>query len=469
MTVVIRHPRNRPAERSYILNVMFDEFLGLGIERIAEDRSDYCIAVGETGARLHVADVLFAVDAKDWMQPQSMPTEPLPHFQVPDALRASLPGDCDDIPVLYGRPGPGGRFFEQENGVMKLGIDIFGSAFFMLARYEEACSPARDSFGRFPYSASLSSREHFNERPIVNEYLEVLWSCLVALAPGLKRKSSRFECVLTHDVDRLFDTRGKSWPSVARNALGDLARRADPGMAARRIYSKAVSTEDDFRHEPCSRFDFIMDNSERIGVKSAFNFIPNPELDERNGDYTIDMPWVRRLIRTIDDRGHELGLHASYESFDHPEKISEELSRLRAVASREGVGQDIAGGRQHYLRWAAGRTWEAWNDAGLEYDSTVAYAESCGFRCGTCYEFPVFSLSAGEALELRERPMVVMETSLLGRNYMGLAGHDVLDTINRLSSTCRQYGGLFTMLWHNDKLASRRVRRLYLGALEAVT
>ena len=99
------------------------------------------------------------------------------------------------------------------------------------------------------------------------------------------------------------------------------------------------------------------------------------------------------------------------------------------------------------------------------YDSTVGYAESCGFRAGTCYEYPAFSLSTGKALRLRERPLVLMETSMLGRDYMGLAGHEALDLVERLSSTCRRYGGYFTMLWHNDKLSSRHVRKLYLDAL----
>jgi hypothetical protein len=52
---------------------------------------------------------------------------------------------------------------------------------------------------------------------------------------------------------------------------------------------------------------------------------------------------------------------------------------------------------------------------------------------------------------------------------MGVPDFKALEPIDRLSSACRSYGGQFTMLWHNDRLASRRLRRLYMEALDVVT
>jgi len=39
----------------------------------------------------------------------------------------------------------------------------------------------------------------------------------------------------------------------------------------------------------------------------------------------------------------------------------------------------------------------AWADAGMDYDSTLSYADRPGFRCGTCSEYPAFDPVAGEA------------------------------------------------------------------------
>jgi hypothetical protein len=40
------------------------------------------------------------------------------------------------------------------------------------------------------------------QRPIVDEYTELLWSALHALWPGLVRKGREFEMAVSHDVDR---------------------------------------------------------------------------------------------------------------------------------------------------------------------------------------------------------------------------------------------------------------------------
>ena len=69
-----------------------------------------------------------------------------------------------------------------------------------------------------------------------------------------------------------------------------------------------------------------------------------------------------------------------------------EFERLISVAEEEGICQDVWGGRQHYLRWEAPTTWRAWEEAGLDYDSTLTFADHAGFRCGVCFEYPVYDI-----------------------------------------------------------------------------
>ena len=65
---------------------------------------------------------------------------------------------------------------------------------FMLSRYEEVVKSDRDRFDRFPASASLAAQEGFLNRPIVNEYLEILWACLIRLWPQMQRNHAHFVC-----------------------------------------------------------------------------------------------------------------------------------------------------------------------------------------------------------------------------------------------------------------------------------
>ena len=54
------------------------------------------------------------------------------------------------------------------------------------------------------------------------------------------------------------------------------------------------------------------------------------------------------------------------------------------------IGQKLTFGRQHFLRFEVPTTWQIWEDANMEWDSTMGYADKKGFRCGTCYSYGVF-------------------------------------------------------------------------------
>ena len=131
----------------------------------------------------------------------------------------------------------------------------------------------------------------------------------------------------------------------------------------------------------------------------------------------------------------------------------------------EGIEQETWGGRQHYLRWEPGTTWAAYEEAGLDYDTSAGYADRPGFRLGTCSEVPVFDVRAGRRLTVRERPLVAMEVALI--DQAGLSYDAALAELAALKAQCVRHGGLFTLLWHNRRLVSPRERRLYLEALDA--
>src|SRR5690606_33804702 len=142
--------------------------------------------------------------------------------------------------------------------------------------------------------------------------------------------------------------------------------------------------------------------------------------------------------------------------FQDPVQIRTEFENLLEVATALDISQAAWGGRQHYLRWEAPTTWQAWNDAGLTYDSTVGYADHAGFRAGTCFEYPTFNLVSRAAMTLIERPLIVMEGTLLGKQYMGLDYSAALEYGLKLRARCLQFGGAFTLLWHNSHFLTKR-------------
>jgi hypothetical protein len=434
VTLLVDAPLGYEPERRYILGVVLSDWLGLDWTLRQGERADVRITLSEDpeGTAVVLPDVLFATAPDAWLTPASLP-----------AVRRAQ----DGLPVLYGS--------EDD-------VDVLGGAFFMLTRYEELVVADRDRFGRFPAAASVATREGFLDMPIVDAYVERLWDALSAAWPRLQRTPRAFEVVLTHDIDDPLTTIEHGPRDVLRQLGGDLIRRRDPRLAGRRLRSLVG----DHRVDPNNTFDFLMEVSERHGLRSAFYFLAHRDERPRQGPYLFEHPWVRALIGQIARRGHEVGIHPSHCTYRDAERTLEELTRLRRVAESEGVQQEQWGGRQHFLRWANPDTWRNWETAGLRYDSTLAYSEAVGFRAGTCHAYRAFDLQARRALDLQERPFQVMDVALL--SSMALPLDAARATVLQIAAQCRRYRGSMGILWHNNTLLrSAREQRWYASLVAA--
>ena len=460
----IEHAKGLAAERQYVLDVVFTSYLGLDYELREHSRPGTRITlIGDESQReLTVEDCLFDIPGDHWLTPQSLPSEPLAPWSPPGWLRGAreLPAAT---PVIYGHPRPSPDDHRDEACSLRLDFDIFGSIFFMLTRYEEVVLPdSRDMHDRFAASSSLARREGFLERPIVDEYVEILWAALKHLWPELRRPKRHYRVVPTHDVDVVSSFLGLPWQRVARATLGDLARRGGASAALRRV---RYSTRHSLKHDPLDTFDFLMEESETHGLVSEFYFMTGDGRSARDGRYSVEVPFVRRLLRRIRDRGHVIGLHASYGTSMDSKATRGEFEHLRRVMDELGIHQELWGGRQHYLRFHSPETWRDWDAAGLDYDSTVSYVENAGFRCGTCHEFPTFDLLQRRRLRLRERPLIAMEGSLLDQRYMALSLDAAVERMCELGDSCRGVRGDYVFLWHNSHLASEREKSAYSSFL----
>ncbi|MBS9392144.1 MAG: hypothetical protein HEQ29_02935 [Dolichospermum sp. LBC05a] len=454
-------PKNYEVELRYILAVIFTEFLGLDIQIQVGDRDNLLITLNDN-RKLIIADGLFTTPPEQWLQPASLPQQPLKVWNLastPLRLTTVEP----QIPVIYGNDPGNPDFFRQSESEIYLGLDIFGSAFFMLTCYEEVIKPERDQHDRFPATASLAYQEGFLDRPIINEYLEILWACLKHLWPGLKRKPRQFQTYVSHDVDEPFKYAFAGISNLVKQCGGDLIKRRNPGQALNTISQWTQVKAGNSNSDPCNTFDMIMDISEKHNLKSAFYFITDHSAGKIDGDYSMDHPLIRGLLRKIHQRGHEIGLHTSYNTYKDPLQTKREFEILKQVCTEEGIQQEFWGGRQHFLRWKTPNTFQNCENAGLDYDSTLSFADVAGFRCGVCYEFSTFDIKTRQPLKLRESPLIVMECTVIDKRYMnlGLDGDAALQTMAKYKQCCQIFNGDFTLLWHNSRLVDQREVSLY--------
>jgi hypothetical protein len=462
MNLLIKIPNICKNEQVYALDVLLGDFLGLHFD-VETYEGDFIEITrpANSGGTSHLAkltlDASFFYKAKqDWLQPQSMPVLPLANW-IPgdDGIKANL--ILPNIPVLYGSPG----LVNNDNHI-HLNLDIFGSAFFMLSRYEELIKKDQDNHDRFPAWASAAFKAGFLDRPIVNEYLEILWACLTQLWPGLARKERKASNFITCDTDWPFDPAVHSLkPAIMK--IARLLIKEKSSIAAIRtglnfvVAKFGLKVKDSYR----DAISWMMDVNEAAGNRIAFYFITynTSKLDSYENMGSAKM---RALFREILSRGHEIGLHPGYETYSNPQNFKTSVDTLKRILEEEGIQQQQIGGRQHFLRWNTAQTPHLWEENGLSYDSTLSFADKTGFRCGVCYEFKMYDLLNRKPLKLKQRPLIVMECAIIAPRYEGLGyTSESLQRFNFFKQRTHQFNGEFVLLWHNSHFENQQDKEFY--------
>ncbi|MBF0640327.1 GNAT superfamily N-acetyltransferase [Pseudomonas protegens] len=348
-----------------------------------------------------------------------------------------------------------------QNGY-RINYDILGLTYWMLSRLEETNRTNLDTHQRFAATSSHAFKHGYLERPVVDEWLGILGQVIQKAWPNLQLKQQQSGMKVSHDVDMPSQYGFRSPVGIARGMVADALKRRNFKGVFLAPWIRFNSQTSLHPADPANTFNWIMDVSERYGLVSAFYFICGRTDRAKDADYEPEHPAIRALMHDIHRRGHEIGLHPSYNSFQNPQQIQAEAQRLRRTCEEENIRQTVWGGRMHYLRWEHPTTMRAWDAAGLTYDSTLGYADYVGFRCGTCHEYPAYDPVEGKQLNLRIRPLIAMESTVTAPHYMGLGvGEAALKKFQDLKETCLAVGGCFTLLWHNSQFDSEAERELY--------
>ncbi len=374
-------------------------------------------------------------------------------------------GDCGEgrLPLVYFSQRSSAE--AKKAGRIILPFDLPGAVFQFLSRIEELAGPF-DAHGRFPGKQSWAARHGLLYRPLVDEYEEVLRRSIESLWPGVPLKNNSFKVFPTHDVDWPFVSWGLPLKQVVRSALGDIAKRRDLSLSFFRLKSRLMNKPED---DPAYTYDFIMDISESLDLKSTFFFIAggtNPSLE---GVYRIDQPEVRAILQRILTRGHNVGIHGSYHSLETPGRLKEETDELRQAVSLLGYDPSRMGGRQHFLRGYIPVLWRESERAGLEFDSTLGFADMPGFRAGTCREYRAFDVFQRKELSLTVKPLIVMDRTLRSADCLGLDENQARSIFLDLKRACARLNGEFVLLWHNTALQNGKDKEDYASYLSGPT
>lgn len=409
------------AEKEYIFKTILGDFLDLEYEIQLDQNIDSYVVDAGNGNSLTINNVLFKNDS--YLKADLIPNSV-------ERKRLRIEEEEFDLAILYGNDS-----VEISSDRIYLGIDIIGSAFFMLSRMEEMLVDALDDHKRFPASAALAVKENFYKIPVVDIYARFLNFCLNKLNSDISIKKKEVKIVPSHDLDHL--SKLDNLRSVAGAVKRGLFRASSIQHSSH--YLKEYLN----RKNPFDHIQNLVKMSEAVNSIASFYFLVGGKSKYDSGHFDKYINEAEKYKNEIIAGGHNIGLHPSYSSGQNLSEIKKEKKKLE-----DWLGDTVIESRQHYLRVKVPETFQNLETLGIKTDSSIAYPEFPGFRSGTSHEYQVFDLNSKQCLKLKERPLIAMDTSLINDKSKTIS--EKFKEIEEIKRQIKVNGGNWSFLIHNS-------------------
>jgi peptidoglycan/xylan/chitin deacetylase (PgdA/CDA1 family) len=341
-------------------------------------------------------------------------------------------------------------YAHKKSGLWLTDIDIIANIFYHLSRYEEKWRHFAEETAS-DYTTSLLSRYHNLKVPVVDILLKYLQFLLEEKGEKLIRilpwpEGQPFAAALTHDVDL---TRGVSMKRRLYNTGLGLFKNITGNPEVHQKLQAEMKEED----EQVWSFPQLMELYEQYHINTTFFFLSRM-LEGLHFRYNIKSKKFSGLIRSLQDKQHEVGLHSSLRAFDYPSRYKAEKEKLEDTCKTS-----ISGLRQHYLRGKYPRLWRIAARNGFRYDSSLGYNYQAGYRAGTTHPFYAYDYD-------REAQYDLIEFSLVFFEYNLPRDEDQLRYIQDLMTQTREFGGLLVALLHPSNFRTQPFHDMWITFIQ---
>tara|TARA_A100001015_G_scaffold244565_1_gene280110 strand:- start:3826 stop:5187 length:1362 start_codon:yes stop_codon:yes gene_type:complete len=430
MYLNISIPNNFIEERTYTISTLIRDLLGLPYELSIHENPSTEISFNKKN--IIIVDSFFNkyASTKNYLHENNLPKS-IKKIPNPFKFTENLISIYGDGPILI------------EDHKITCNLDIIASTFFMLTRWEEYVLNEKDQFSRFNDLKSCAYKFNFYERPIVNEYIECIWKMLKKLEFPKERKQTKFSIFHSHDIDHL-NYWSSPWKFLKSSIKYTFFNKNIP-FVVKSLKEYPLSFFNP-KKDPYYTYDYLMNKSEELNTKSHFYFMSGG-ITKYDSKYSITTLYAKKIFKNIKKRGHIIGFHPSFNTYNNQHLFNKELSHLQSI-----IKEPVEYGRQHYLRFEVPTTWQIWEDNNLKQSSSCGYPLLFGFRLGICLPFHPFNILTKQKLSLLEKPLLVMDATLTTALHQKKMLSKSFEKIDTVLNQVKKYNGTFSLLWHNGNL-----------------
>jgi hypothetical protein len=322
-------------------------------------------------------------------------------------------------------------FFKTEDDI---GFDIFSAVFYCISRYEEYVEHEPDEYGRYAHWNSISWKNSFLNKPIVDIWLQefgkLLQTKFTTHGSRLTAHNSPFTFIPTYDIDIAWSYKHKGfWKSIVSFVK-------HPSTIAER-WSVIRGKQQD----PYDSYDWLNQLHQQYQLSPIYFFLVADELSELDKNIAPKQKALQQLIQQT-KQTNEVGLHPSVHSNTAKECLLKEKNTLQQISH-----QLITKSRHHYLLQHIPHSYRELIAAGITDDYTLCYGTVNGFRASSSNSFLWYDLENETATQLRIHPFAYMEANSFYE--LKQSPEEALNELVQLKEEVQKVNGTLITVFHN--------------------
>lgn len=319
-------------------------------------------------------------------------------------------------------------FSNGEQGVLP--FDIFSAAFYLLSRYEEYLPHVKDDYARFPAKESLAFKHGFLQQPVVDIWAYKFKKALQVFFPDFEFPQRNYRVKTVIDVPMAYFYKHKGIMRTIGGTFRDIFK-------FKKLYQRYLVLFN-LKRDPYNTFKWIINKQKQAKHKFAvFFLIGNYSTYDKN--ININRKSFVSLIKSVADYC-QVGLKISFLAIDDLATLKDEKLKIENV-----INTDLELSRNSFSKLNLPQAYRNLLELEINEDYTMGYANTLGFRAGTCTPFLFYDLDYEVQTPLKVVPYCAMDYAFL--KFQSLL--DKKETLQRLIQTVKQVNGTFVPIFHN--------------------